>query len=103
MKHRGDTDSGTHAGFKDFFLDTTTHRVYYGIHMQVSIETRFATRHHTVVVAAQNKETGELDYETRVKSDFGALTVRKMSGGVVGVTVEIKSLRKKLDSQFYSA
>ena len=98
FKHRGDTEAETHAGFKDFVLDTTTHRVYYGIHMHVSSKTRFATRHHTVVVAAQNKQTGELEYETRVKADFGALTVRKKSGGVVGVTTQMESLRRKLDS-----
>ncbi len=99
LKHRGDTELESHAGFKDFVLDTPTHRVYYGIHMHVSNRTRFATRHHTVVVVVKSKETGQVEYDTRVKADFGALTVRKRVGGLVGVTPEMERLREQLGDQ----
>ncbi len=96
LKHKGDTEMESHAGFKDFVLDTATHRVYYGIHIHVSSNTRYATRHHTLVAVVQNKTSGELEYDTQVKADFGALVARKREGGLVGVTPEMETLRLQL-------
>ncbi len=96
LKHRGDSELESHAGFKNFVLDTATHRVHYGSHMHVSNRTRFAKRHHTIFVVAKSKEIGQIEYNTRVKTDFGTSTVQTFVGGLVGMTPETQRLLEQL-------
>lgn len=72
-------------------LDADVHWLYIGIHAQMSRVGHFKTRHHTLVMAAIEKRTQNIVFETRYKADFGALAVRarnKRGSRIIGVNLK---------------
>ena len=83
-----------HVGFKDIVADVGSHWLYLSVHARMSSQSRFDTRHHTMVIAAVRKSTRKLELELRFKADYGSLAVRKRRGGIVGVSKVDEKLRR---------
>ncbi len=64
------------------------------VHVQISSGPRFHTWYHTMVIAAVRKNLVEMKLKLRFKADLGALTARKRSIGIVGISKEDEELRR---------
>ena len=83
----------SHEGFKGIVADVGSHWLYVSLHAQMSSGSRFHARYHTMVIAAVRKSSMEMELELQFKADFGSLTVRKRSVGIVGVSKKGEELR----------
>ena len=60
-----------HTGFKGYVVPTEDSLLYFNVHAETSSRRRVDEPFHTVVIAATDRETGELQMELNCKANFG--------------------------------